>query len=41
MNWRLIRWAIAGLAVVTEVAAFAVWRRRTRRATTTIEPAAA
>jgi hypothetical protein len=27
MNWRVIRWALAGIAVVTEVAAFVMWRR--------------
>ena len=28
MNWRLIRWAVAGIAVVAEVVAFIVWRHR-------------
>ena len=27
MNWRLIRWIVAGIAVTTEIAAFVVWRR--------------
>ncbi len=28
MNWRLIRWAVAGIAVAVEVVAFIVWRQR-------------
>jgi len=28
MNWRLNRWAVAGLAVIAEVVAFIIWRRR-------------
>lgn len=30
MNWRLIRWVVAGIAVSTEIAAFVVWRRSQR-----------
>src|SRR6188472_2615588 len=28
MNWRLIRWAVTGIAVAAEVVAFIVWRQR-------------
>jgi len=27
VNWRLVRWLVAGIAVATEIAAFALWRR--------------
>ena len=28
MNWRVIRWAVAGIAVAAEVLGFIIWRRR-------------
>jgi hypothetical protein len=28
MNWRVIRWAVAGIAVVAEIVAFLIWRQR-------------
>jgi hypothetical protein len=28
MSWRIIRWAVAGLAVAAQVVAFIVWRGR-------------
>ncbi|HET6746209.1 MAG TPA: hypothetical protein VFH90_10240 [Candidatus Limnocylindria bacterium] len=31
MNWRVIRWVVAVTAIVTEIAAFVIWRRRSGR----------
>jgi hypothetical protein len=28
MNWRVIRWAVAGIAVAAEIIAFVIWRQR-------------
>jgi hypothetical protein len=41
MNWRLIRWAVAGIAVAAEVIAFVIWRQRKEARAAIVETAAA